>query len=171
MKRERTIGSICYDLRELDTFEFTDLLNDLIESTVADIGIPKIHHMKELKDFKNERVYSFNKNLNFFIINKEQKLESIVSPLELIKYEEVADFILGNDINTNHGRIDAIVNNYWNDCDAIENFLKNLPDSSLSIIWNEYQKEIGKTDFVHQKESSDKLRKLISLYELYKYYG
>ena len=208
MKKEKAIGSICYELSNLDTFEYVDLLNDLIDWTIADIRVPKIHHMKELENFKNERTDSFNKNSNFFVINKEQKLESVVSPLELVKFKEAADFILGNDINTNYGRINAIVDEYWNSYDIIRNFLKNIPDSSLLTIWNDYQKEIGKENYVYRKESfdeivekvkstyngvahfsdfdsneeyfiiftnyfmsSDKLCELISLYDLFEYFG
>lgn len=153
MKKERAISSIRFALSCLDTFEYADLCNDLIDSDIADIRVPKIHYMKELKNFKNERVDSFNEDSNFFVINGEQKLESIVSPLELVNFERVASFILENDINTNYGRINVIVDNYWSSYDTIRNFLVKIPDSSLLTIWNDYQREIGKKNFVYKKES------------------
>lgn len=88
MKKEKAISSIRFVLSCLDTFEYTDLCNDLIDSDIADIRVPKIRYMKELKNFKNEKTDSFNGDSDFFIINKEQKLESIVSPLEIVKFNK-----------------------------------------------------------------------------------
>lgn len=157
MKKEKAISSIRFVLSCLDTFEYTDLCNDLIDSDIADIRVPKIRYMKELKNFKNEKVDSFNEDSDFFIINGEQKLESIVSPLEIVKFNTVASFILENDIRTNYSRINAIVDDYWNSYDNIRNFLKNIPDSSLLTIWNDYQKEIRKENFIYRKELFDEI--------------
>lgn len=157
MKKEKAISSIRFVLSCLDTFEYADLCNNLIDSDIADIRVPKIRYMKELKNFKNEKADSFNGDSDFFIINKEQKLESIVSPLEIVNFNTVASFILENDIRTNYSRINAIVDDYWNSYDNIRNFLKNIPDSSLLTIWNDYQKEIGKENFIYRKESFDEI--------------
>ena len=49
-KEEKVIASICYELSKLDTFEYVNLLNTLIDSTVADIKVPKIHYMREVNN-------------------------------------------------------------------------------------------------------------------------
>lgn len=159
MKRKEVIEEICFILDDLSSGEYIQLIDDLKKHEVDKIKIPKIHGMMDdNKKFKNKKEDGFDEMAFYFIINDSNKKESSDYPQDLVDPETIADFLLNfHGVKTGYEKIDILVEEYWEKIKVILEFLKEIPETALLALWNEYQKEIGEEERIYEMSKFDEL--------------
>lgn len=159
LNKKSKIESICWELENLlGCYEFLVLWNRAVEEGGFDK--PLIHCMDELSDFDNKRVEDFNARHLFFILsdeNGEKLLKSTNCPQNLVSIEDLSKFLLDERFDTEDEAINFEIDNFWLQFEAISNFLDEIPEDALFVLWNEHQKKLNKKDFVYNRDEFCKI--------------
>lgn len=189
MLKANALEKISSDLYNcLESFEYVELCNFLREEIeTAKALFPQIHYMeRELNDFNNKRSENFDENLRYFIVNENEELESSDYGDDFIDYLDAANIILDNKFETEYKEIDESVKDYWNVYTITKNFLLNLPERTLFIIWNDFQIDTDENNLLYETTYdgyaiaidkngktifSDQIKELISIDKIIDYYN
>lgn len=153
MKRQEVIEEIYLVLTEdLNSGEYIQLVDDLRKNKINEFKVPEIHGMNDIEKFKYcKKSEYFDENAAYFIINESNEKVSSNYPDDLVDPDIIADFLLRfHDIKTKYEKIDILVEDYWKNIKAVLEFLSKIPETALSALWNEYQKETGEDNFVYK---------------------